>query len=255
MKLNRKLLFWLLFCASLALFCLQTAEAFGVVAFHAAFFEKKATVVIDAGHGGEDGGAVGVNGLVEKDVNLAIASALTENLRAANFTVVLVRDGDYSVGDQSLSTISERKTSDTKNRVRLVEETGDCILVSIHQNKFEQSQYRGAQMFYSPNNPESAVLAECIRQSVVESLQPENTRQIKQAENNLFLLYEAQIPAVMAECGFLCGFLSNPEEAALLEKECYQQDMAAAIYNGLISFLEQRESAEQGASSSERFVV
>ena len=251
MKFNRKLLFWLLFCASLALFCLQTAEAFGVVAFHAAFFEKKATVVIDAGHGGEDGGAVGVNGLVEKDVNLAIASALAENLRAANFTVVLVRDGDYSVGDQSLSTISERKTSDTKNRVRLVEETGDCILISIHQNKFEQSQYRGAQMFYSPNNPESAVLAECIRQSVVDSLQQENTRQNKEAGEEIYLLSQVQVPAVLVEC----GFLSNPEEAALLEKECYQQDMAAAIYNGLISFLEQRESAEQGASSSGRFVV
>ena len=181
MKLNRKLLFWLLFCASLALFCLQTAEAFGVVAFHAAFFEKKANCRHRRGARGRGRRRGRSQRLVEKDVNLAIASALAENLRAANFTVVLVRDGDYSVGDQSLSTISERKTSDTKNRVRLVEETGDCILISIHQNKFEQSQYRGAQMFYSPNNPESAVLAECIRQSVVDSLQPENTRQNKEA--------------------------------------------------------------------------
>ena len=106
-------------------------------------------------------------------------------------------------------------------------------------------------MFYSPNNPESAVLAECIRQSVVESLQPENTRQNKEAGEESYLLSQVQVPAVLVEC----GFLSNPEEAALLEKECYQQDMAAAIYNGLISFLEQRESAEQGASSSGRFVV
>ena len=198
---------------------------------------KKGTIVIDAGHGGEDGGAVGVNGLVEKDINLAIALALAEDLKANNFDVVLVRDGDYSVGDQSLSTVAERKRSDTKRRVSLVEETGDCLLVSIHQNQFSQSQYSGAQMFYSPNNEESAQLAECIRQSVVSSLQPENTRQNKEAGEEIYLLTHCQVPAVLVEC----GFLSNPREAELLGQETYQNDMAAAIYNGIIDFLEQRE--------------
>ncbi len=235
--MKRKLFFWVLFCASLVLFCAQTMEAFGVVAFHAEFFEKKGTIVIDAGHGGEDGGAVGVNGLVEKDINLAIALALAEDLKANNFDVVLVRDGDYSVGDQSLSTVAERKRSDTKRRVSLVEETGDCLLVSIHQNQFSQSQYSGAQMFYSPNNEESAQLAECIRQSVVNSLQPENTRQNKEAGEEIYLLTHCQVPAVLVEC----GFLSNPREAELLGQETYQNDMAAAIYNGIIDFLEQRE--------------
>lgn len=203
------------------------------------FLKKKATIVVDAGHGGEDGGAVGVNGLVEKDINLAIALALAENLKANNFQVILVRDGDYSVGDQSLSTVAERKRSDTKNRVRLVEETGECLLVSIHQNQFSQSQYSGAQMFYSPNNPESAQLAECIRESVVSSLQPDNTRQNKEAGEEIYLLTHCQVPAVLVEC----GFLSNPEEANLLSQEAYQQDMAAAIYNGIVSFLEQREAS------------
>ena len=151
--------------------------------------------------------------------------------------MVLGREGDYSVGDQSLGTIAERKRSDTKSRAQLVEETGECVLISIHQNKFEQSQYSGAQMFYSPNNPESAALAECIRQSVVDSLQPQNTRQNKEAGEDIYLLSHVQAPAVLVEC----GFLSNPEEAALLGQESYQRDMAAAIYNGLISFLEQRE--------------
>lgn len=237
--MKRKLFFWVLFCASLVLFCAQTMEAFGVVAFHADFFEKKGTIVIDAGHGGEDGGAVGVNGLVEKDINLAIALALAEDLKANNFDVILVRDGDYSVGDQSLSTVAERKRSDTKRRVSLVEETGDCLLVSIHQNQFSQSQYSGAQMFYSPNNEESAQLAECIRQSVVSSLQPENTRQNKEAGEEIYLLTHCQVPAVLVEC----GFLSNPQEADLLGQESYQNDMAAAIYNGIIDFLEQREEA------------
>ena len=237
--MKRKLFFWVLFCASLVLFCAQTREAFGVVAFHADFFEKKGTIVIDPGHGGEDGGAVGVNGLVEKDINLAIALALAEDLKANNFDVILVRDGDYSVGDQSLSTVAERKRSDTKRRVSLVEETGDCLLVSIHQNQFSQSQYSGAQMFYSPNNEESAQLAECIRQSVVSSLQPENTRQNKEAGEEIYLLTHCQVPAVLVEC----GFLSNPQEADLLGQESYQNDMAAAIYNGIIDFLEQREEA------------
>ncbi len=237
--MKRKLFFWVLFCASLVLFCAQTMEAFGVVAFHADFFEKKGTIVIDAGHGGEDGGAVGVNGLVEKDINLAIALALAADLKANNFDVILVRDGDYSVGDQSLSTVAERKRSDTKRRVSLVEETGDCLLVSIHQNQFSQSQYSGAQMFYSPNNEESAQLAECIRQSVVSSLQPENTRQNKEAGEEIYLLTHCQVPAVLVEC----GFLSNPQEADLLGQESYQNDMAAAIYNGIIDFLEQREEA------------
>lgn len=237
--MKRKVFFWVLFCASLILFGVQTIEAFGIVAFHADFFEKKATIVVDAGHGGEDGGAVGVNGLVEKDINLAIALALAENLKANNFQVILVRDRDYSVGDQSLSTVAERKRSDTKNRVRLVEETGECLLVSIHQNQFSQSQYSGAQMFYSPNNPESAQLAECIRESVVSSLQPDNTRQNKEAGEEIYLLTHCQVPAVLVEC----GFLSNPEEANLLSQEAYQQDMAAAIYNGIVSFLEQREAS------------
>lgn len=242
--MKRKWFFWILFCASLALFCFQTMEAFGVVAFHADFFEKKPTIVVDAGHGGEDGGAVGINGQVEKDINLAIALALSQDLKAAGFPVILVRDGDYSVGDQSLSTVAERKRSDTKNRVQLVEKTGECVLLSIHQNQFSQSQYSGAQMFYSPNHPESALLAECIRQSVVESLQPENTRQNKEAGEEIYLLAQCQVPAVLIEC----GFLSNLEEAEQLSQPQYQQAMAAAIYNGLVSFLEQQdqESSPQG---------
>ena len=234
--MKRKVFFWVLFCASLILFGAQTLEAFGIVAFHADFFEKKTTIVVDAGHGGEDGGAVGVNGSVEKDINLAIALALAEKLTASNFPVVLVRDGDYSMGDQTLNTVAERKRSDTKNRVQLVEETGDCLLISIHQNQFSQSQYSGAQMFYSPNNDESAQLAECIRQSVVNSLQPENTRQNKEAGKEIYLLTHCQVPGVLVEC----GFLSNPEEAQRLVQQEYQQDMASAIYNGIISFIEQR---------------
>ncbi len=226
--------FWLLFCGALVLFVMQTMQAFGIVAFHADFFEKKGTVVLDAGHGGEDGGAVGINGAMEKDINLAIALELEKYLKLNHFDVVMIRDSDVSVGDQGLGTIAERKRSDTKSRLRTVEESGECILISIHQNHFSEGKYSGAQVFYSGNRPESADLAEAIRQNIVSALQPDNKRENKQAEKNIYLLYNCKIPAVLVEC----GFLSNPQEAEKLCTENYQKNMAAAIYNGLIDYLQ-----------------
>ncbi len=236
--MKKKIGFVLLFCASLALFAVQTMQAFGVVQFHAEFFEKKGTVVLDAGHGGEDGGAVGVNGAMEKDINLSIALELEKALKQNNFDVIMIRDGDYSVGDQSLSTIAERKRSDTKNRLRAVEEAGECLLISIHQNHFTESKYDGAQVFYSGNREESAALAESIRKNIVSSLQPENHRENKLAEKNIYLLYHCQIPAVLVEC----GFLSNPAEADKLCSAEYQKEIAAAIYNGIIDYLQENPS-------------
>lgn len=234
--MKRKFCFVILFTVSIILFAMQTIQAFGIVSFHAVFFEKKGTVVIDAGHGGEDGGAVAVNGALEKDINLAIALELEKNLKQNNFEVVMIRNSDVSVGDQSLPTISERKRSDTKSRLRTVEETGECILISIHQNHFSQSKYSGAQVFYSGNNPESADLAEFVRRNIVESLQPENKRENKQADGNIYLLKNCQVPAILVEC----GFLSNPEDTEKLCTESYQKDMAAAIYNGLIDYIQNK---------------
>lgn len=239
--MKRKLAFWVLFTASLTLFVTQTMQAFGIVAFHADLFARKGTIVLDAGHGGEDGGAVGINGAMEKEINLNIALELEKYLKQNNFEVIMVRDGDYSVGDQSLSTVAERKRSDTKNRLKLINEAGECIFISIHQNHFSESKYHGAQVFYSGNRPESAQLAETIRKNIVGSLQPENKRENKQAEKNIYLLYHANVPAVLVEC----GFLSNQEEAENLTTEAYQKDMAAAIYNGLIDYLQ----LEQGSAA------
>lgn len=238
--MKRKLAFLLLFCASLALFALQTMQAFGVVGFHADFFEKKGLVVLDAGHGGEDGGASSADGILEKDINLAIALQLEEYLKLHHFDVIMIRDGDYSVGDQSLSTVSERKRSDTKRRLQAIEEAGECIFISIHQNHFSESKYDGAQVFYSGNREESAILAEAIRKNIVGALQPENHRENKKAESNIYLLDRCHVPAVLVEC----GFISNPAEAAKLNQKAYQKDMAAAIYNGLIDYLQEIEKPQ-----------
>lgn len=239
-RLKRKIAFVFFFAASIILFGAQTLQAFGVILFHADLFQKKGTVIIDAGHGGEDGGAVAINGALEKDINLAIALELEKNLKQNNFEVIMTRNADVSVGDQSLGTIAERKRSDTRARLRTVEEAGECILISIHQNHFSQGKYSGAQVFYSVNHSESAALAEAIRQNIVSSLQPDNKRENKQADSNIYLLHNCQIPAVLVEC----GFLSNQAETEKLCTESYQKDMAAAIYNGLVDYLSHQNSEE-----------
>ena len=242
--MKHKFVVSLLFAASIALFAMQTLQAFGIVAFHADFFKKKGTIVLDAGHGGEDGGAVGTNGVLEKEINLAIALELEKNLRQNNFDVIMIRGSDCSVGDQSLGTIAERKRSDTKARLRMVEEAGDCLFI-IHQNHFSQSRYNGAQVFYSANRPESASLAEAVRQNIVSSLQPDNKRENKQADKNIYILHHCQVPAILVEC----GFLSNPVENEKLCLESYQKEMAAAIYNGVIDYLQNDKNTEMTVKS------
>ena len=195
-------------------------------------------IYLDPGHGGEDGGTQSQDGLLEKDVNLSIALTLRDLPEAAGYRVKMTREEDVSIGDNTLATVRERKVSDIHSRLSLVEEERSCVLISIHQNYFEQSRYSGAQMFYSPNNEESGALAESIRQSVVSLLQPENTRQNKEATDSIYLLWNTQAPAVLVEC----GFLSNAEEAALLGQEAYRAQMAFCIYDGLTRWL-----AENGA--------
>ncbi len=189
------------------------------------------TVIIDAGHGGEDGGAVGVNGALEKDINLAIACYVRDSLKNAGFAVEMIRETDVAVGDLSLTTVSERKRSDIQYRAEYVNERDNCILISIHQNFFEQPQYSGAQMFYSKINADSSRLAEAIRENIVESLQPENHRENKPAEG-IYLLEHVDSPAVIVEC----GFISNPDEAALLCDSEYQENLGEAISKGIIRF-------------------
>ena len=138
--------------------------------------EKELIVVIDAGHGGEDSGAV-ANSVLEKDINLEIALKLRDMLKASGIEVKMIRESDISIYDTASGTIRERKVSDLKNRVEIVNDNKKNILVSIHQNKFEQSKYSGAQMFYSTNNDRSQILAENIRKSITGLIQPENKRE------------------------------------------------------------------------------
>lgn len=190
-------------------------------------------IIIDAGHGGMDGGAVGYNNIVEKDINLAIAQDLRDLFIVSGFDVVMTRDSDCSIHDDGIVGVKNQKTSDMRNRLKIIEQNGDAIFLSIHQNKFTDPKYSGAQMFYSPNLPQSEELAAIMQRHFREMLQPENTREHKQSGRELFLLYKAQTPAVLVEC----GFLSNPQEAANLTDQEYQEKVAFVIYSSVMEFL------------------
>lgn len=194
--------------------------------------ERVRTIVIDPGHGGEDGGTVGFSRLMEKDINLDIALQLQKLLQISGYRVIMTRTTDISINDDNLDTVRERKSSDLHNRLKIVEAQGDCILVSIHQNHFTSSRYSGAQMFYSTKNSQSKVLAENIKARVIGLLQPENKRETKPTTNSIYLLWNAKVPAVVVEC----GFLSNESEAAKLNNKLYRQQMAFAIYSGILDY-------------------
>lgn len=196
-------------------------------------YRQRPKVIVDAGHGGFDGGAVGINGVVEKGINLAISQDLGACLEWCGFQVLYTRTTDDDTSDQGLSTTREKKTSDLYNRLDLMEENADGVVVSIHQNKFEDPSCWGAQVFYGTQQQEaSSRLAEIIRGNIRLLLQPENEREIKAAYDTLFLLNNAPQTIVMVEC----GFVSNPREASLLSTPDYQQQIAFAIALSLLQF-------------------
>lgn len=190
-------------------------------------------IIIDAGHGEFDGGAVAPDGTLEKDINLQIATKLKRMMIANGYRVVMTRTTDSGTDYSETTDIKSRKTKDMKNRLKLMNTTDNAIFVSIHLNKFEAGSAKGAQVFYSPKTEGSKELGESIQKSIVSLTQPENTRQIKSGTKNTYLLYYAQKPAVIVEC----GFLSNNEELQLLKNDDYQSKIAFAVSLGILDYL------------------
>jgi len=190
-------------------------------------------VVIDAGHGGMDGGCTSVNGASEKDINLSILKKVRDMCEAFGYKVVVTRDTDTSIHDEGVTGVGNQKRSDMDNRLKIINKYDNAIAISIHQNQFTQSQYNGAQMFYSVTNPLNEKFARSMQSQFVSMLQPENSREIKPVGKELYLQYFAKCPSVLVEC----GFLSNPQEAALLETEEYQSKVAFTIFSGLNNFM------------------
>lgn len=194
---------------------------------------NKKIIVIDAGHGSPDGGAIAEDGTLEKDINLDVASRLYKLLEKTGAYVIMTRLDDNAVTDDLDEKIREIKRRDLKNRRDIRDNSDADLFVSIHMNKFEQSEYYGAQVFYSETPPESKKLAESIQSELINLADPSNTRNAKKSEG-IFILENSKIPSVLVEC----GFLSNPAELEKLKTDDYRETLAWAIYCGIVKYLE-----------------
>lgn len=198
--------------------------------------DEEFTVIIDAGHGGADPGAVSENGVLEKDLNLSVANYISEYLANMNTRVLMTRENDIqlSINGSHLSA----KTQDLKARSDFANSHQNGILVSIHMNNFSDSDVHGLQVWYSSNGRLSELLAESIQKNVVNTIQLTNKRTIKKDQNSIYILKKSTIPAVLVEC----GFMSNENELLLLKNKSYQQELAKSIANGILLYLGEKNS-------------
>ncbi len=185
------------------------------------------TVIIDAGHGGFDGGATAIYGgetVVEKDLNLSVAKRLCALFGAAGIPCVMTRDNDVMLG--------KGKAEDLKNRLELAKSFRSPVFISIHQNKFPEGSCKGLQVYYSKNSDESETLALFVQNVAKMYLDGGNDRKIKRADSSIYLLDRLKCPAVLVEC----GFLSNAEECEKLQDDGYQKQLAAVIFAAVAEF-------------------
>lgn len=184
--------------------------------------------ILDAGHGGEDGGAISVSGIPESRINLEITMKLDAMMGFLGCPTILTRSEDISIHNEEAQTLREKKVSDLKNRVALAHYYPDAALISIHQNTYPEEKYHGTQVFFAPTQ-NSQPLAEKIQQKVAETIQPDNTRQAKQISDSVYLMNHITNRGVLIEC----GFLTNKEEETLLRSEEYQKKLVI-IFSGVL---------------------
>lgn len=192
--------------------------------------EREHCIIIDAGHGGVDGGATSCTGLLESQFNLEIALRLNDLFHLLGWDTGMIRTTDISVYTKG-ETIAEKKISDLKERVRIVNDTEGALLLSIHQNNFTDSRYSGAQVFYASTDG-SMELARELQAAFVQTLNPGSSRQCKKSDG-VYLMEHIDCTGVLIEC----GFLSNPEEEALLQCHEYQKKICCVIAASVTTFL------------------
>jgi N-acetylmuramoyl-L-alanine amidase len=231
-------LFTLIFCTILSLlfFIARRTDSTQVVE-NGSDVESQSTllptVVIDAGHGGEDGGTVGVDGTLEKDINLTLARELFDALTSRGIRCVMTRTEDMLLYDRNADYEGRKKALDAKARLEIAAKQERAVFVSIHQNSYPVAKYSGFQVYYSKNSPESAEIAKKLELAVREELQPDNNRASKEAGTNIYLLNKLTCPAVLLEC----GFLSNPEECAQLQDTEYRARLVDVLSDALESYI------------------
>lgn len=197
------------------------------------------TLILDAGHGGEDGGALSLSGTKESTINLAVTRRLELLMPLFGVEGIMLRQEDISLHSEGAKTLREKKVSDLKNRVAAIQAQENAWLISIHQNMFSDPRYSGAQVFYAPTQGSQA-LAETMQETLRSALDPGNDRVSKPIANTIYLMNHINCPAVLVEC----GFLSNPKEEHLLTAPGYQTKLAVALTGG---FLTHQATLTQGA--------
>ncbi len=189
---------------------------------------EERVVVIDVGHGGKDPGKVGVNGELEKDINLAIALKLEKFLKQSDVSVIMTRHEDIGLYDEDAG---NKKVQDMRRRIEFIEESGADLVVSVHQNSYRDSSVRGPQCFYYGSSSEGERAALILQEQLNEGLEIERPRSAK-SNSSYYMLKKSSVPTVIAEC----GFLSNGEEAVLLTNEKYQEKLAWNLYLGILAY-------------------
>lgn len=195
---------------------------------------KNLCVVVDAGHGGEDGGSEGSLKIPEKEINLKVALFLKDILTKNSVDVIMTRETDTSLHTKGAEKLKQRKRSDLTNRKKIADDSNADMLVSIHMNHFTNSKYKGVQVFYQSGNEKSQQIALAIRDSIAEAIGDENPRQVLKIDEKM-IVTQTRIPAVIVEC----GFLTNPVEEKMLVQEDYQNKLANGIATGILKFQNQ----------------
>lgn len=190
---------------------------------------EKKTIVIDAGHGGSDPGKIGINKVLEKEINLKIAEKLKTFLEMEDIKVVMTRETDAGLESADAS---NKKADDMRKRCQLIDDANPCFTVSIHQNSYHEEAIKGAQVFYYEQSEEGKKIAECIQKHLIEQVDSSNKR-VAKANGSYYLLKKTQQPTVIVEC----GFLSNFEEAEKLNDDYYQEKLAWAIHMAIMELL------------------
>ncbi len=230
MKRNNILLIGMIFVLAIALYTLNPGRG---KASPVNSENMQKTVLLDAGHGGEDPGAVSdYSGISEKDINLRIVLEIKKLLEAENYKVMLTREEDRLEYQEDTRNIVQKRKQDLLRRKKMMDESGADIVVSIHLNKFPQTKYYGAQTFFPPNMQQSQKLAMCIQKSIRDNLDPTNKREALVKKEPIIILKDCKTTTVVVEC----GFLSNPEEEKKLQTKEYQDKTAIAVKEGIKAY-------------------
>lgn len=193
-------------------------------------------VVIDAGHGGEDCGAVGTTGVYEKDLNMQISFEIGEALKSRGYTVIYTRSEDKLLYTPSENIKGIRKISDLKNRCKIANSYPEAMFISVHMNSYSEAKYQGLQVYYSESSPKSSELAGKIQSNVRNRLQKDNKRQIKKGKG-IYVLENTEPVSVLVEC----GFITNEDECKKLSEKEYQKQLSFSIVCGIIKYIEENE--------------